>query len=320
MKPFDTTFTFSVLSKYRTELLGLSAILIMLFHFHLWQLFPEFTKYVLRFAFGAVDIFLFLSGVGLCYSMNKNESILSFYSRRFSKIYPSFAMVTVITLLIGHKTVLSMIFLFTGITYWLAPFFNVDAGFWYISLIIPLYVVFPYLYRFSKSASGFQSLCMLTICFALPYIVHFMWDNCYDYALTRITPFLLGVILYSNRNKITNMGVPLITVSIIFFVILNAYSALSGGANIHKTLIQLSMLGLIAPGFSLIFCISISKCPQFIRKILNWFGLMSLELYMVHLTLYHWIKTPLLLFFLSIVVSYLIWIVSRKIQKAIEKL
>ena len=61
MKPFDTTFTFSVLSKYRTELLGLSAILIMLFHFHVWQLFPECSKYVLRFAFGAVDIFLFLS-------------------------------------------------------------------------------------------------------------------------------------------------------------------------------------------------------------------------------------------------------------------
>ena len=315
MKSIDSITTFNLLSKYRSELMGLSALLIFFYHFYVWQVVPIYTKYILRFTSEGVDVFLFLSGIGLCYSMDKNDSTKSFYSKRFTRIYPSLVMVTAITLLIGHKTILSMILLFTGITYWFAPFINVDEGFWYVALIIPLYVVFPYLYRFLKSATKFQSLCLLTICFALPYIVHFMWDNCYDYALTRITPFLLGSILYTNRNKIANIGIPLIIVSIVFFVTLNAYSLLSGGANIHKTMIQLSIQGIIAPGFSLIFALILSHCNLLILRFLHWLGLMSLELYLVHLTLYYWFKNPIMLFAASIILSYIILQASNYVRK-----
>ena len=45
---------------------------------------------------------------------------------------------------------------------------------------------------------------------------------------------------------------------------------------------------------------------------------MSLELYMVHIMLYHWIKTPLLLFILAIIVSYLMCLISKNIQKMIK--
>lgn len=319
MKPIDSNTTFTLLSKYRMELMVFSALLIILYHLHVWQLVPEYTKYILRFTSGGVDMFLFLSGIGLCYSIEKNSSISNFYSKRFIRIYPSFAIVTAIGLFIGEKTIASMILLFTGMTYWFAPFMNVDEGFWYVSLIILLYILFPHLYRILKHTTINHCIYMLVVVFALPYIVHFLWGNYYDYGLTRITPFLLGAFLYVKRRKWkVYMSNLLIYSSLVIFVTLNTYSLLSEGGNIDKTMIQLSLQGIIAPGFCLIFVLVLSHCSTVILCCLHWLGTMSLELYMVHLTLYYWIKSPLLLLGISITVSYIIHFISGLILKCLH--
>lgn len=315
MKSIDTNFTFSILSQYRTELFGLSALLIVFFHFHVWQIIPEYTKYIFRFAFGGVDIFLFLSGIGLCYSIEKNSAIKSFYLKRFLRIYPSFAQATAIGLFAGRYTIATAVLMFTGLTYWMAPFISVREGFWYIALIIPLYVAFPFVYRLLNKLSIKKCITIFAGLLILPYIVHFSFGEHYDYALTRIMPFMLGCFLFVKRNKLHNIGMPLIISSILLFVVLNTYSLLSGGANILKTLVQLSMLGLIAPGFSLLFALFLSHCNIFILRFLNWLGTMSLELYLVHLTLYYWIKNPFILLAISIVTSYIIMIVSNNVRK-----
>lgn len=233
MKSIDTNFTFSILSKYRTELLGLSALLIVFFHFHVWQIIPEYTKYIFRFAFGGVDIFLFLSGIGLCYSIEKS-SIKSFYLKRFIRIYPSFAQATAISLFIGKYTFVTAALMFTGVTYWMAPFISVRGGYWYIALIIPLYVAFPFVHRLLNKLSINKCIGILAGLLILPYIVHFSFGEHYDYALTRIMPFMLGCFLFVKRNKLHNIGMPLIISSILLFVVLNTYSLLSGGGKYFK--------------------------------------------------------------------------------------
>lgn len=85
------------ISKYRKELFGISAILIMIFHiyqcvFNREQIYAEgaivgfqyIDNFICSFRFG-VDVFVFLSSIGLCYSISKN-SIGKFYKNRFFRV------------------------------------------------------------------------------------------------------------------------------------------------------------------------------------------------------------------------------------------
>ena len=59
------------LSRYRTELMGLSALLILLCHSSSYVDMPQVMVYVLSAANIGVDLFLFLSGMGMWFSLSK---------------------------------------------------------------------------------------------------------------------------------------------------------------------------------------------------------------------------------------------------------
>ena len=63
----------SDLSRYRTELMGISAVLIMLCHSTAYIDMPLWFMYVLSLANIGVDFFLLLSGMGMWYSLSKLE-------------------------------------------------------------------------------------------------------------------------------------------------------------------------------------------------------------------------------------------------------
>ena len=52
--------------------MGLSMLSIMLFHQYLSSVFP--FNFFHNFGYWGVDVFLFLSGAGLVYSLNKNTT------------------------------------------------------------------------------------------------------------------------------------------------------------------------------------------------------------------------------------------------------
>ena len=76
------------IKQYRDALMGISIIFILLYHAYSW-IPPEENPYYIFFKYGyaTVDIFMLLSGFGLCYSYTKN-SVKRFYYRRFIKIIP----------------------------------------------------------------------------------------------------------------------------------------------------------------------------------------------------------------------------------------
>lgn len=59
------------LSRYRTELMGLSALLILICHSTAYIDMPSIVVYALSVANIGVDLFLFLSGMGMWYSLQK---------------------------------------------------------------------------------------------------------------------------------------------------------------------------------------------------------------------------------------------------------
>lgn len=68
---------FSLLTKYRSAVMGLAAIWIFVFHEWNNTFKMEIPFYIAsrikQFGYGGVDIFLFLSGIGLTYAIGKTK-------------------------------------------------------------------------------------------------------------------------------------------------------------------------------------------------------------------------------------------------------
>ena len=99
-------YNLSDLSTYRTQMMGIATLMIIICHSCASKvIMPSFLAYLFRFGNIGVDIFLFLSGIGLYYSLSKNnlsskEDYTSFYKRRFYRIYIPYLIVFIPSCLI----------------------------------------------------------------------------------------------------------------------------------------------------------------------------------------------------------------------------
>lgn len=137
-----------VLTKYRGAVMGIAALWILFFHE--WQLLStepgklaDFENYIKRIGFCGVDIFLFLSGIGLVFAIGK-KSILSFYYRRLKRVYLPFLIVGIIRAVTEKWTsegfrdnVLCISFYKT----------NMYSFLWFVPAILTLYLLFPLYYK-----------------------------------------------------------------------------------------------------------------------------------------------------------------------------
>ena len=91
MTPTTNGIRFANISLHRSELMGLAMIAIVLFHVSLPRLSPFYGLW--RMGNIGVDVFLFLSGVGLWYALTGNKSLKRFFTRRYLRIYPTWFLV-----------------------------------------------------------------------------------------------------------------------------------------------------------------------------------------------------------------------------------
>ena len=79
------------ISRYRGELMGAAMLFIILFHVAL----PRENAFfgLRRMGNVGVDMFLFLSGIGLWFSWMKNPSAKHFFIRRYLRIYPAWLII-----------------------------------------------------------------------------------------------------------------------------------------------------------------------------------------------------------------------------------
>ena len=86
-----TQISLSDISRYRGELMGVAILLVVLFHVGVAR---QSTFYGLcRMGNVGVDMFLFLSGLGLWFSWTRNPSCKTFFLRRYLRIYPAWFIV-----------------------------------------------------------------------------------------------------------------------------------------------------------------------------------------------------------------------------------
>lgn len=213
--------SWNILSKYRNELYGISIVWIVLFHGIILkkvELSNELSVLtgILKHGNCGVEIFLFLSGISLFYSMKKESNIEKFYVKRLKRIVIPFFLIEGIYWLyncvILKSDFLEFVKNITLYSFW----FEGDKLVWFIALILPLYIFYPILFKFILNNSKINrifyivSLCLIVyvICKLLKYFdPHYF--KMIEIALTRIPVFLLGsycgILAYENKEIKSNI-------------------------------------------------------------------------------------------------------------------
>ena len=131
------------ISRYRGELMGAAMLFIMLFHVGLPQSDSFFG--LRRMGNIGVDMFLFLSGIGLWFAWLKRPEVRHFFARRYLRVYPAW--------LIAASLYYIPRFHGGGFAAWLDLFgdiilnwdfwLNDELTFWYIPATMLLYCFAP---------------------------------------------------------------------------------------------------------------------------------------------------------------------------------
>lgn len=150
-------------SRYRSELMGAAILFIILFHVPLARSDAFFG--LRRCGNIGVDMFLFLSGIGLWYSWVKNPSVKHFYKRRLLRILPTWLIISSIYYLqhFDFETG-DYLDLLLDITINWGFWLNDEGTFWFIPAIMMLYLWAPWYLWLIQKHPVFRWLPVLMIC------------------------------------------------------------------------------------------------------------------------------------------------------------
>lgn len=272
----------------RNEIFGFAAIWIILFHIYDNIGFIHFRY---SFLFGSifsvgncgVDIFLFLSAIGLRRSMEKND-VKTFYKNRFLRIAMPY-LITAIPYFVWYDFLFAkdglwqFLLNLSTVNYWLSP---VNYPIWYVSFVVILYALYPWIYRMDVKTRHIATAAMIVIAVVAEYCFLVTGSIVYtnaERALSRIPVFLLGVIMapYVLEGK-----------RIRVYQVILAAAAWIGGfllvifGGLHLVMVRY-LYAALAVSFLIVFSFIRKYVPlKPLYRILGWLGAISFELYAVH--------------------------------------
>ena len=190
---------YSVLSTYRTELMGAAILWVMLFHSFDLDMGLPLLEWVRAAGFGGVDIFILLSSMGLVMSLSKREQSYSqFMARRAGRVLPAYYLVmvpyTLFLVLTRDAPLSALIWNAALLYYWMRP---AGAFNWYVAGSMSFYAVTPFCFRRLRDSRCREGLTAAGILFGLVIGRVLMVDG-YWYAMDvafRIPVFFLGLLL-----------------------------------------------------------------------------------------------------------------------------
>lgn len=211
----ENTLNFGSFSTYRNAIYGFAAIWIVFFHgIALYNIRTEFDPSIKLisdfFCMGniGVDVFVFLSGISLYFSYSKKPKLMSFYYKRIVRVYIPYLIMTlpyIIYYFVNQEIDVGlMIRAITTVNFWTGESEPID--FWYISVILVLYLLYPLIFKFifrqsakskmpQEKAELIRMIILAVSSFALSLIIFFCFPQAYlvvDRALSRLTVFIIG--------------------------------------------------------------------------------------------------------------------------------
>lgn len=277
--------------------MGLAILWVMYFHMPLVPL--EFGTqlgwFIHRIGFYGVDIFLFLSGIGVYFSLTKRPNALGFYKARLSRILPSYLFVACLAYLLlqlENGSLENFFYYISGIGYWTR-----QARFdWYIPTQLALYLITPLFIYFYKKLSPspriiYTALWMtlsavLTVCFYYADL-RYLWGS-----TVRLAVFILGIHIGSlvhEKKKISKITVAICVLAFSIGTelaykinIMKEPGYIQDGLNCYPALIMI-------PPMCLLIALALSaldrRLPRITKAIVflpNVLGRYSLEIYLLH--------------------------------------
>lgn len=163
-------------SKYRKELMGIAIIIIMICHSTLYienNAVSHVYYAIRRFCKIGVDMFLFMSGMGLYFSFNNDSNIGRFYKKRVARIIPQYAIVCacwgIVAISLLQEKVIEFVWKYSLISFYV----NGELAAWFVAAIILLYLIFPILFNLLRSGRKYifgLGILIYAVSFCITYI------------------------------------------------------------------------------------------------------------------------------------------------------
>lgn len=281
MRIGESSFSLAI-SENRIALMGLSMFSIMLHHQYFTSVIP--FNFFHNYGHWGVDVFLFLSGMGLVNSLNK-YSLKVFYLRRFFRLFPSCILCGTIRLflilLLGSFSVL----LKEKLNYSLWTLASMDL--WFIHTIIILYAISPFLYWLLNK----WPLTTITIIlfffffngFVCTPIVGFDWMSplgVASWTIERLPVFTFGMLIGIGNIRVPSR-IPLYVFSLIIaFCLVLVGKVCNTIVDLQACIYILLAFGMPALIYLLLRIVRVT--PKALLQPLNFMGAYSLEIYLVH--------------------------------------
>ena len=192
-----------VISKYRTQLMGIACLWIMFFHNRFQWTGTNLLRTFLKQGNVGVDIFMFLSGVGLYYSLQSGKNLGAFYWRRVIRLLIPYCLLAIpyyLWLIIIGKGKYSFIAYFLQVVF----VRNGVVTTWFIPCILAFSILFPLIYHLQngevKIAGRVIHRNILTGVLCVLWLLMLLYIRAYhkilfkntEIALTRGIAFIVG--------------------------------------------------------------------------------------------------------------------------------
>ena len=276
------------ISRYRGELMGIAMIFIFLFHIAL----PRSNMFfgLRRIGNIGVDMFLFLSGVGLWFSWMKHPSLKHFFKRRYLRVYPAWFIISCLYYiphfhgggvrawgdLIGDITI--------NWDFWLHD----ELKFWYIPAMMMLYLFAPPYMELIRRHPVYRWLPVVMIlwCILVQYVspIHNAVGHI-EIFWSRVPIFFIGINMgEAVRRKDKMDGASIWMILIVFAMTLSASIFLEQELHGHFPIYVERMLYIPLTITTILLLNRVfRRTPKWFNTIFKFVGALSLECYLIHI-------------------------------------
>ena len=279
-------FELSLISKYRTPLMGIATLRVLLWHSIQYGVeFPEPLRLLLVFlnrAIPSVPIFLFLSGIGCYYSLSKPHTYKTWLRKRAIRIFIPYAVVLIIVRLLSLPTEHSpwgeWLLYFSTIRFW-----THHEGLWFVALLTILYPLAPALFRLLESSrhrltTAIALIVVILIVTNLPNpaegtltgnIIHNL-----QYACQHIVSFVIGMYIAPFiRREVSVNAIYIIGGSVVLALLFHFFT---------KDVFYF-WIYILPSVIVLCTCLKWLSDSSWIYRFFQWLGILSLESYVANI-------------------------------------
>ncbi len=273
------------ISQERTWLMGVSMLMVILFHQH----FLNSSFFDLFHALGdrGVDVFFFLSGIGIYHSLSHNN-LSRYFSNRFWRIVPAVFIAGLLKFAFGgfDESIFSCMF----------------RHIWFVYGIAFCYLLAPFLYRVLNSNNRILFYSITLFCLgqlllsteflnaiqSMPFLQSLL-SMFSHLVIPRIPSFVLGMILAAEPDIGMGKSRPLLTLALlsICFIMTGGYLPTTDPVGVRACVAFIFMPCL--PTLIHWAAVLGAKCRKFaaVHACVVFFGIYSLEIYLIHEYLFY---------------------------------